>query len=125
MSTAKIIKYALNDKTELNLSYIPFINDGGLFIPTPESYALDDEVIVNLQLPKEKEAIVIKGKVVWVNPKHALHYVPQGIGIQFIGSDIQSIQKTIEANLDSSMDVGGYVYGINGSRVWGPDKNKR
>ncbi len=102
----------INDPIELNLSYMPFIKDGGLFIPTSQSFILGDKVIVNLQLPGKNEALHIEGSVVWIIPAISLYHVVSGIGIQFTGSDAKSVCSQIEALLDPASEIGGYSYGI-------------
>ena len=109
-----VINYVIKDPLELNLSYMPFINGGGLFIPTMDTHAIGDRVLVDLLLPGKKENLRIEGKVVWITPKNALHHVLPGIGIQFLGTNTQTIRGQIEAHLDNSMVVGGYTYGITG-----------
>lgn len=112
MSEDKILKYAIKDPLELNLSYMPFIMNGGLFIPTPDTFSLGDRVVLDLTFPGKKDAVRIEGKVVWVTPKNALHHVLPGIGIQFIGSQAPTICNQIEALLDKKSEIGGYTYGI-------------
>lgn len=112
MTETAVLSYDINDPLELNLSYMPFISDGGLFVPTPDTYSLEESVIVELKLPGKTERLRIEGKVAWITPKNALHHVLAGIGIQFIGADAQTVRSQIEAHLDTSMDVGGYTYGI-------------
>jgi type IV pilus assembly protein PilZ len=112
MSDNEVIKYVIRDPLECNLSYMPFINDGGLFIPTMNTYSLGDNVLVDLTLPGKTEALRIEGKVVWMTPKNALHHVLPGIGVQFTGANSKVVRAQIEAHLDSKIEVGGYTYGI-------------
>lgn len=112
MTDAITLSYVITDPLELNLSYMPFINEGGIFVPTQQSFSLGTNVLINLQLPGKKESISIEGKVVWITSKNALHHVLPGIGVQFTGSNTATIRSQIEALLDKSTDVGGYVYGI-------------
>ncbi len=113
--TDKILTYIIKDPLELNLSYMPFIKEGGLFIPTQDSFRLDDRVLVDLQLPGKKDNLRIEGKVIWITPRNALHHVLPGIGIQFTANDASNIRHQIEILLDSSTEVGGYTYGIMGT----------
>jgi type IV pilus assembly protein PilZ len=108
----RVLHYIINNPLELNLSYMPFIVGGGLFIPTNESFQLGDFVDVNLELAVKNENIMIEGKVVWLTPKNALHHVIQGVGVQFIGENAVMIRAQVEVNLTLSMEVGGYTYGI-------------
>lgn len=115
MAESIILQYEINDPLELNLSYMPFINDGGLFIPTPNTYTLEDPIVVELKLPGKTDRLRIDGKVVWITPKNALHHVLAGIGIQFTGANASTVRSQIEAHLDSTIEVGGYTYGITES----------
>lgn len=108
----KTLSYVIKETLEVNLSYMPFVKDGGLFVPTKDSFALGDDVVVDVQLPGKKDVLKIEGKVVWVTPKNALHHVASGIGIQFTGAQSKHVRTEIEASLDKSIDVGGYTYGI-------------
>lgn len=110
----KTLSYALQSQLELNLSYIPFIKNGGLFIPTTETFLLGDDVIVDLQLHGDIHIQKIEGRVVWITPKNALYEIYSGIGIQFCGENAKTIGEQLKANLDNTMEVGGYVYGVAG-----------
>jgi type IV pilus assembly protein PilZ len=112
MTEPKTLEYVIKSQLELNLSYMPFIKDGGLFIPTSETFNLGAKILVNLQLPGQKETHTIEGKVVWVTPKNALYQIFPGLGIQFIGENAKSLHEQIKTNLDNTMDVGGYTYGL-------------
>lgn len=112
MPETTTLSYVINDPVELNLSYMPFITDGGLFVPTTEPLALGDRVLVDLTLPGKAEQIHIEGKVIWITPSNALHHVIPGVGVQFVGVNTQTIRLQVESMLDSSVDIGGYTYGI-------------
>lgn len=112
MSDAEVIKHVFRDPLECNLSYMPFIQGGGLFIPTVKSYALGEKVTLDLTFPGKTEGMLIEGKVVWITPKNALHHVISGIGIQFTGTNAQTVRAMIESQLDTKIEVGGYTYGI-------------
>lgn len=113
---ANVIEYIIHEPLELNLAYMPFIRDGGLFITTSDNYNMGEKVIVDLQLPGKKEPLRIEGKVIWITPLNALHHVLSGVGIQFIGPQAAQIRTQIESNLDKKVDVGGYTYGIMGNK---------
>ena len=108
----KTLHYAINNPLELNLSYMPFIANGGLFVPTAEVFELGDHLVVDLLLSAKNETLKIDGKVVWITPKSALHHVLPGIGIQFIGENAATVRAQVELNLEPSKEVGGYTYGL-------------
>lgn len=112
MAENRILNYVLNDLVELNLSYMPFITGGGLFVPTETEFLLGEKICVDLKISEEKN-MLIDGKVIWITPKNALHHVLAGVGIQFEGSHATEIKKMIESYLDKKVELGGYTYGIS------------
>lgn len=112
MPDGEILVYNMKDPLECNLSYMPFIAEGGLFIPTMNEYALGDRVVVDVGLPGKIDPLRVEGRVVWITPRNALHHVLPGIGIQFIGANAQVAKAQIESHIDTKSEVGGYTYGI-------------
>ncbi|OGO91505.1 MAG: hypothetical protein A3F41_06340 [Coxiella sp. RIFCSPHIGHO2_12_FULL_44_14] len=93
-------------KTEeaLYRAYMPFVNKGGIFIPTENNISLGDKVKVSLLLPNEKEPIVFIGKVIWITPKSAneSHRTP-GIGVELRGVEGMRARKKIELLLKNRL----------------------
>lgn len=98
-----ILSLTIRDKAVLYAAYMPFIQNGGLFIPTNKSYNLGDEVFMLLNLMDEPEKIPVAGKVVWITPKGAQGNRAAGIGVQFSGED-DSAAKKIETYLAGSIE---------------------
>lgn len=94
-----ILTLNIKDKAALYVAYMPFIKNGGLFIPTSKEYKLGDEVFILLTLMENPERIPVAGKVVWLTPKGAQNKRQQGIGVQFSPQDGGATQKKIEALL--------------------------
>lgn len=82
-----ILSLAIKDKAVLYAAYMPFIKNGGLFIPTKKDYQLGDEVFMLLNLMDEAEKIPVAGTVVWITPKGAQGARVAGIGVQFNDQD--------------------------------------
>ena len=82
-----ILSLSIKDKAVLYAAYMPFIRNGGLFIPTKKEYELGDEVFMLLNLMDEAEKIPVAGKVVWITPKGAQGNRAAGIGVQFNDQD--------------------------------------
>lgn len=93
-----ILSLTIRDKAVLYAAYMPFIHDGGLFVPTTKPYKVGDEVFMLLTLMDENEKIPVAGKVVWVTPRGAQSNRAAGIGVQFIGDELQA-NKKIESYL--------------------------
>ena len=66
-----ILTLNIKDKSALYVAYMPFIKNGGLFIPTTKEYKLGDEVFILLTLMDSAERLPVAGKVVWVTPRGA------------------------------------------------------
>lgn len=98
-----ILSLTIRDKAVLYAAYMPFITNGGLFIPTNKSYTLGDEVFMLLSLMDEPEKIPVAGKVVWITPRGAQGTRAAGIGVQFSGED-ESAAKKIETYLAGSLE---------------------
>ena len=71
MAKPGLLTLTIKDKSALYLAYMPFVTNGGLFIPTNSSYSLGDEVFMLLNLMGEEEKIPVAGKVIWLTPKGA------------------------------------------------------
>lgn len=98
-----ILSLTIRDKAVLYAAYMPFVQNGGLFIPTSKSYNLGDEVFMLLNLMDEPEKIPVAGKVIWITPKGAQGNRAAGIGVQFSGDD-DSAAKKIETYLAGSLE---------------------
>lgn len=98
-----ILSLTIKDKAVLYAAYMPFVLNGGLFIPTNKSYALGDEVFMLLNLMDEPEKIPVAGKVVWVTPKGAQGNRAAGVGVQFSDQD-DTAAKKIETYLAGSLE---------------------
>ncbi len=56
----------ISDRVELHRHYMPFVDQGGLFVPTANTYQLGDNVRVVLSAYLLTEPELITGGVVWV-----------------------------------------------------------
>jgi len=56
----------ISDRVELHRHYMPFVDKGGLFVPTADTYQLGDNVRVVLSVYLLTEPEPINGDVVWV-----------------------------------------------------------
>lgn len=98
-----ILSLAVKDKAALYSAYMPFVKNGGLFIPTNSNYRLGDEVFMLLNLMGEDEKLPVAGRVIWVTPKGAQGKRTAGIGVQFSDQDRGQTQKKIETYLAGAL----------------------
>lgn len=97
-----ILSLTIKDKAVLYAAYMPFIQNGGLFIPTAKQYSLGDEVFLLLTLMEEPEKLPVAGKVVWITPKGAGGTRAAGIGVQF-NDETDVARKKIETYLAGAL----------------------
>jgi type IV pilus assembly protein PilZ len=98
-----ILSLTIKDKSALYAAYMPFITNGGLFIPTTKPYQLGDEVFMLLTLMDDKEKMPIAGRVVWVTPRGAQANRTAGIGVQFSELDKGQTRTKIENHLAAAL----------------------
>ena len=98
-----ILSLTIRDKSALYAAYMPFIKNGGLFIPTNKSYNLGDEVFMLLTLMDEQEKMPIAGQVVWITPKGSQGNRTAGIGVQFSALDKGQTRNKIENHLAAAL----------------------
>lgn len=95
----RILNFTIKDKNALYASFMPFVRNGGLFIPTDKPYQLGDEIFLLLQLMEENDRIPVAGKVVWITPSGAEGNRAVGIGVQFSDQDKGVARRKIEEYL--------------------------
>ncbi len=98
-----ILSLTIRDKAVLYAAYMPFVKNGGMFIPTSKSYNLGDEVFMLLSLMDEPEKIPVAGKVIWITPRGAQGNRATGIGVQFTDQENTAVTK-IETYLAGSLN---------------------
>lgn len=99
-----LLKFEIPDKNALYVAYMPFVKNGGLFIPTDKPYRLGDDVFVLVTLVKEGERLPVAGRVVWVTPPGAQGKRQAGIGVQFSEQDGGATQKKFETYLAGMLE---------------------
>ncbi len=95
-----ILSLAVKDKNAMFQAYMPYIKQGGVFVPTPKRYFIGDEVFLLMTLPDSTERLPVAGKVVWVTPAGAQGNRLAGIGVQFADSpEGEAVKNKIEVLL--------------------------
>ena len=98
-----ILSLNIKNKSALYASYMPFLKNGGMFIPTPKSYNLNDEVFMLLTLTDNKEKLPVAVKVAWITPVGAQGNKIAGIGVQFSELDKGATKNKIEKQLAGTL----------------------
>ena len=101
-----ILSLAVKDKAQLYSAYMPYVKNGGIFVPTPKRYFLGDEVFLLLTLPDSSERLPVAGKVIWVTPVGAQGDRAAGIGVQFADtSEGEAVKSKIETLLAGTLNA--------------------
>ncbi|ESS68473.1 type 4 fimbrial biogenesis protein PilZ [Methyloglobulus morosus KoM1] len=98
-----ILSLSIKDKNALYQAYMPFVLNGGMFIPTDREYAMGQEVFMLLNLMEEPERLPIAGKVIWKTPPGSSGYRTAGIGVQFSDQDGGLARAKIENYLAGAL----------------------
>ncbi|TVP89575.1 MAG: pilus assembly protein PilZ [Thioalkalivibrio sp.] len=106
----RILTLAIREKSALFAAYMPFLTNGGLFIPTDKPFRLGDEVFVLLSLLDEAERIPVPCQVVWVTPARAQGNRTRGIGVQFSPNDKGATRRLIENHLGGMLQSPGRTH---------------
>ncbi|MCX7096891.1 MAG: PilZ domain-containing protein [Methylococcales bacterium] len=99
-----ILTLTIKDKSALYAAYMPFVVNGGLFIPTNRDYEMGQEIFILLNLMEEIEKLPIVGKIIWKTPARSGNYRSSGIGVQFSGQDNGLARNKIETYLAGALD---------------------
>ena len=102
MSSTGSLELTIDNKSTLRRAYMPFVRNGGVFVPTGDRYELGDDVTVTLSLFDTDEPLAIDASVVWVTPNRAQGKRAAGVGVQF------NVQEGLRAHLE------GLLAGISG-----------
>jgi len=100
-----ILSLNIKGKSALYVSYMSFLQNGGMFIPNKNSnnYSLGDDIFVLLSIDDSKDKIPVAGKVAWITPKGAHGNKTEGIGIQFNKLDKGATKAKIEKMLAGAL----------------------
>lgn len=100
MAQQGILSVSIQDRNALYSAYMPFIQGGGLFVPSSKRFGLGDEVFLLLTLMDLEERVPVPGKVVWITPKDSQGNRKAGIGVQFADTpDGAHARTVIESHL--------------------------
>jgi type IV pilus assembly protein PilZ len=99
-----VLSLAIKEKSALYAAYMPFLVNGGIFVPTSKSYRVAEEIYLILSLMADGTKYPIAGKVAWVTPAGANNNKAQGIGVHFPGDESgQRVRQRIEEILGAAI----------------------
>ncbi|WP_110656441.1 PilZ domain-containing protein [Salinicola halimionae] len=105
MNAQKALSLTIRDDDTLRSAYMPWLERGGLFVPTELDYRMGQSVHLWVTLPDESGRFPVDGEVVWLTPSGASHRLV-GIGVHFSADD-HTLRERIETRLRSAKGSGG------------------
>ena len=103
-SRPAVLSLTIRERAALYAAYMPFLHNGGLFVPTTKSCHLGDEIFLLLSLMQDEHRYPVAGKVAWITPAGASHNRTQGVGLQFPDDDAgRRIRLRIEEILGTAL----------------------
>jgi type IV pilus assembly protein PilZ len=99
-----VLSLPIKEKAALYAAYMPFLVNGGIFVPTNKSYKIGDEIYLILTLMDDPTKYPIAGKIAWVTPAGANNGKAQGIGVHFSADESgQRVKQRIEDLLGAAL----------------------
>ncbi len=99
-----VLSLSIKEKAALYAAYMPYLKNGGMFVPTTRPYQLSDDVYLILTLLDDPTRIPVAGKVVWVSPAAGGGNKTPGIGVHFPADETgMNARKRIEDALGSAL----------------------
>jgi type IV pilus assembly protein PilZ len=99
-----VLSLPIKEKAALYAAYMPFLTNGGIFVPTNKPYKIGDEIYLILTLMNDPTKYPIAGKIAWITPAGANNNKAQGIGVHFSGDESgQRVKQRIEELLGAAL----------------------
>jgi len=99
-----VLSLPIKEKAALYAAYMPFLANGGIFVPTNKAYKIGDEIYLILTLMDDPTKYPIAGKIAWVTPAGANNNKAQGIGVHFSSDESgQRVKARIEELLGAAL----------------------
>lgn len=99
-----VLSLPIKEKSALYAAYMPFIANGGIFVPSTKQYKVGDEIYLILTLLDDPTKYPIAGKIAWITPAGSHNNKAQGIGVQFSSDESgQRVKQRIEELLGTAL----------------------
>ena len=97
-----ILSVEIKTEDALYEHYMPFVQGGGVFVPTKKNYELGDDIFFLLSIYLRPEPIPMTGKVVWVTHKGSASFKQEGVGVQ-LSPEQEDLKVDIEQALPGTV----------------------
>lgn len=101
-----VVSLSFRDRAGLYAAYMPFLLNGGIFVPGARSCQIGDEVFLLLTLMQDETRYPVAGRIAWITHEGASHNHTPGIGVQFPADDSgMRVKQRIEALLGTTLGM--------------------
>lgn len=99
-----MLSLSIKERTALYAAYMPFLKNGGIFVPTTRPHQMGEPVYMLLSLMEGPVKIPLSGTVIWVTPAGAQGSRQQGIGVHFDNNETsREVRQQIEGILGNAL----------------------
>lgn len=100
-----VVSLALKDHAGLYAAYMPFLKNGGIFVPSTRPYRLGEEVFLVLSLFDRPQKYQVAGRVAWITPVGLANKTP-GIGVHLSDDEHgRALRRTIEELMGNNLNA--------------------
>lgn len=104
LTRPSVMSLSIRERSALYAAYMPFLQNGGVFVPGNRNCQLGEEVFLLLNLMQDEARYPVAGKVAWITPAGAANNHTQGIGVQFPADDAgRRVRQRIEEILGTAL----------------------
>lgn len=109
-SKLPIIPLRFKSLNQLYKSYMPWLKNGGLFLPTSKRFEMGQEILMMVVLPEIREKFPAAGVVSWVCPQNTTGHNKPGVGVEFTDGEGMALRSRIEGMITEQKKVGAPTY---------------
>lgn len=103
-SRPNVLSLSIKDQAGLYAAYMPFLQRGGIFVPSNRPFRLGEQVFLVLSLLDRPQKYQIAGQVAWITPVGTPNKTP-GIGIHLPDDDMgRNLRRTVEEILGKTIE---------------------
>ncbi|WP_420994259.1 PilZ domain-containing protein [Cupriavidus sp. 30B13] len=105
-SRPNVLSLSIKDQAGLYAAYMPFLQRGGIFVPSNRPFRLGEQVFLVLSLLDRPQKYQIAGQVAWITPVGTPNKTP-GIGIHLPDDDNgRNLRRAVEEILGKAIESG-------------------
>jgi type IV pilus assembly protein PilZ len=105
-SRPNVLSLSIKDQAGLYAAYMPFLQRGGVFVPSNRPFRLGEQVFLVLSLLDRPQKYQIAGQVAWITPVGTPNKTP-GIGIHLPDDENgRNLRRAVEEILGKAIELG-------------------